>query len=103
MFNMIRRKPPKPVFPVSFQDDLVSSGSLYADQAEQIKREQMEMEEKMSRELAQQRAQQTALLMEKLAQRKKERMRKLKEQQELEKAKVTKLTAVDALQCFSIS
>ena len=93
----------KPVFPVSFQDDLVSSGSLYADQAEQIKREQMEMEEKMSRELAQQRAQQTALLMEKLAQRKKERMRKLKEQQELEKAKVTNLTAVDVLQCFSIS
>ena len=48
----------------------------------------MELEEKMSRELEQQRAQQSALLKEKLAQRKKERMRKLKEQQELEKAKV---------------
>ena len=78
----------KPVFLVLFQDDLVTSGSLYADQAEQIKREQMELEEKMSRDLAQQRAQQTALLKEKLAQRKRERMKKLKEQQELEKAKV---------------
>ena len=48
----------------------------------------MELEEKMSRDLAQQRAQQTALLKEKLAQRKRERMRKLKEQQQLEKAKV---------------
>ena len=43
----------------------------------------------MSRELAQQRAQQTALLKEKLAQRRKERMKKLREQQELEKAKVS--------------
>ena len=49
----------------------------------------MELEEKMSRELAHQRAQQTALIKDKLAQRKKERMRKLKEQQELQKAKVT--------------
>lgn len=68
-------------------DDLVTAGSLYADQAEQIKREQMELEEKMSRELAHQRAQQAALIKDKLAQRKKERMRKLKEQQELQKAK----------------
>ena len=67
---------------------MVTSGSLHADQAEQVKREQMELEEKMSRELAQQRAQQTALIKDKLAQRKRERMRKLKEQQELEKAKV---------------
>ena len=66
----------------------MASGSLYADQAEQIKREQMELEEKMSRDLAQQRAQQTALLKEKLAQRKKERLKKLREQQEIEKAKV---------------
>lgn len=66
----------------------MASGSLYADQAEQIKREQMELEEKMSRELAQQRAQQTALIKEKLAQRKRERMKKLREQQEIEKAKV---------------
>ena len=43
----------------------------------------------MSRELAQQRAQQTALLKEKLAQRRKERMKKLRKQQELEKAKVS--------------
>lgn len=43
----------------------------------------------MSRELAHQRAQQAALIKDKLAQRKKERMRKLKEQQELQKAKVT--------------
>lgn len=49
----------------------------------------MELEEKMSRELAQQRAQQTALLKEKLAQRRKERMKKLRKQQELEKAKVS--------------
>ena len=49
----------------------------------------MELEEKMSRELAHQRAQQAALIKDKLAQRKKERMRKLKEQQELQKAKVT--------------
>ena len=49
----------------------------------------MELEEKMSRELAQQRAQQTALLKEKLAQRRKEGMKKLREQQELEKAKVS--------------
>ena len=48
----------------------------------------MELEEKMSRDLAQQRAQQTALLKEKLAQRRKEKMKKLREQQELEKAKV---------------
>ena len=48
----------------------------------------MELEEKMSRELAHQRAQQAALIKDKLAKRKKERMRKLKEQQELEKAKV---------------
>ena len=48
----------------------------------------MELEEKMSRELAQQRAQQIALLKEKLAQRRKEKMKKLREQQELEKAKV---------------
>ena len=58
----------------------------------------MELEEKMSRELAQQRAQQTALLKEKLAQRKKERMRKLREQQELEKAKVKSL-----LCCFVVA
>lgn len=75
-------------YPVLFQDDLVTSGSLYADQAEQIKREQMELEEKMSRDLAQQRAQQTALIKEKLAQRKKEKMKQLREQQEMEKAKV---------------
>lgn len=49
----------------------------------------MELEEKMSRELAHQRALQAALIKDKLAQRKKERMRKLKEQQELQKAKVT--------------
>ena len=48
----------------------------------------MELEEKMSRELAQQRAQQAALIKEKLAQRKRERMKKLREQQEIEKAKV---------------
>lgn len=70
----------------------MASGSLYADQAEQIKREQMELEEKMSRELAQQRAQQTALIKEKLTQRKRERMKKLREQQEIEKAKVNLLT-----------
>lgn len=73
---------------VLFQDDLVASGSLYADQADQIKREQMELEEKMSRDLAQQQARQTALIREKLAQRKKERLKKLREQQEMEKAKV---------------
>ena len=66
----------------------MASGSLYADQAEQIKREQMEIEEKLSRELAQQRAQQEALVKEKLAQRKREQMKKLREQQEIEKAKV---------------
>lgn len=66
----------------------MASGSLYADQAEQIKREQMEIEEKLSRELAQQRAQQETLIKEKLAQRKRERMKKLREQQEIEKAKV---------------
>ena len=71
------------------QDDLVTSGSLYADQAEQIKREQMDLEEKMTRDLAQQRAQQTALIKEKLAQRKREQLKKLREQQEMEKAKVT--------------
>ena len=70
------------------QDDLVTSGSLYADQAEQIKREQMDLEEKMTRDLAQQRAQQTALIKEKLAQRKREQLKKLREQQEMEKAKV---------------
>lgn len=70
------------------QDDLVTSGSLYADQAEQIKREQMELEEKMTRDLAHQRAQQTALIKEKLAQRKREQLKKLREQQEMEKAKV---------------
>ena len=48
----------------------------------------MELEEKMSRDLAQQRAQQTALIKEKLAQRKREQMKKLREQQEMEKAKV---------------
>lgn len=48
----------------------------------------MELEEKMSRDLAQQQAQQTALIREKLAQRKKERLKKLREQQEMEKAKV---------------
>ena len=48
----------------------------------------MELEEKMSRNLAQQRAQQTALIKEKLAQRKREQMKKLREQQEMEKAKV---------------
>ena len=48
----------------------------------------MELEEKMSRDLAQQRAQQTALIKEKLAQRKREQMKKLREQQEIEKAKV---------------
>lgn len=73
---------------VFHQDDLVTSGSLYADQAEQIKREQMELEEKMTRDLAQQRAQQTALIKEKLAQRKREQLKKLREQQEMEKAKV---------------
>lgn len=48
----------------------------------------MELEEKMSRDLAQQRAQQTALIKEKLALRKREQMKKLREQQEMEKAKV---------------
>ena len=48
----------------------------------------MELEEKMSRDLAQQRARQTALIKEKLAQRKREQMKKLREQQEMEKAKV---------------
>ena len=42
----------------------------------------------MSRDLAQQRAQQTALIKEKLAQRKREQLKKLREQQEMEKAKV---------------
>lgn len=69
-------------------DDLVASGSLYADQAQQIKREQMELEEKMSRDLAQQQGRQTALIKEKVAQRKRERLKKLREQQEVEKAKV---------------
>lgn len=42
----------------------------------------------MSRDLAQQQARQTALIREKLAQRKKERLKELREQQEMEKAKV---------------
>ena len=52
----------------------------------------MELEEKMSRDLAQQRAQQTALIKEKLAQRKREQMKKLREQQEMEKAKVNRIS-----------
>ena len=50
----------------------------------------MDLEEKMTRDLAQQRAQQTALIKEKLAQRKREQLKKLREQQEMEKAKVTR-------------
>ena len=54
----------------------------------------MELEEKMTRDLAQQRAQQTALIKEKLAQRKREQLKKLREQQEMEKAKVKRVNSV---------
>lgn len=48
----------------------------------------MDLEERLSRDLAQRKALQMSLLKEKLANRKKEKMRKLRERQEAEKAKV---------------
>ena len=73
----------------------MTSGSLSSDQAEEIIREQLEMEEKLARDLARQREMQLSLMKSRLAQRKKEQMRKLKEQQQIDKAKVS----CDALPC----
>lgn len=77
------------------KDDLVASGSLDPDKAEQLKKEQMDVEEKLSRDLAQKKALQVSLLKAKFASRKKDRLKNLRETQEAEKAKV--LYTVDAV------
>ena len=66
----------------------MASGTLNAADAEELKNEQLQAEEKLGRELAQRRALQVSLMKGKLAQRKKEKLKKLREAQQAEKARV---------------
>ena len=67
---------------------LVENGSLYADQAQDLINQELEKNEKLEQDMEHKKAAQMASFQEKLAQRKEERLRKLHEQQEIEKAQV---------------
>lgn len=67
---------------------LVDNGSLYADEAQEMLNKELEMKEKLERDMEMKKNAQMAAFQDRLAKRKEERLRKLKEQQEIEKAQV---------------
>lgn len=67
-------------------DMLVDNGALYADQAQELMNRELELNEKLEREMELKKAEQMVSFNEKLAKRKADRLKKLKEKQELEKA-----------------
>ena len=69
---------------------MVENGTLYADQAQLLINKELEKNERLEKEMEMTKAQQMAAFHDKLAKRKEERMRRLKEKQELEKAQVKK-------------
>lgn len=77
-----------------FQDNLGGSGAITSAEAEEYLREHMKMEGDLERQRQEKKKMQIAAMKEKLEQRKKERMRKLNERQELERAQVRILYCV---------
>ena len=67
---------------------LIDNGSLYADVAQDLLNKELEMNERMERDMERKKNDQLNSFQEKLNKRKEERLRKLREQQEVEKAKV---------------
>ena len=65
------------------------AGNIGTTEAEEYLRQHMKMESDLERLRIEKKNQQIAGISEKLEQRKKERLRKLKEKQELERAQVT--------------
>ena len=75
------------------QENLGGSGAIHSEEAEEYLREHMKMEGDLERQRQEKKEMQIAAVKERLEQRKKERMRKLKEKQELERAQVRFLSA----------
>ena len=75
------------------QENLGGSGAIRSEEAEEYLREHMKMEGDLERQRQEKKEMQIAAVKERLEQRKKERMRKLKEKQELERAQVRFLSA----------
>lgn len=67
---------------------MIDNGSLYADVAQDMLNKELEMNERMERDMERKKNEQLNSFQEKLNKRKEERLRKLREQQEVEKAKV---------------
>ena len=76
-----------------FQENLSGSGAISSAEAEEYLREHMKIEGDLERQRQEKKEMQIAAVKEKLEQRKKERMRKLKEKQELERAQVRHLSS----------
>ena len=70
------------------QENLGGTGSISTAEAEEYLREHMKLEGELERQRQENKEMQIAAVKEKLEQRKKERLRKLKEKQELERAQV---------------
>lgn len=70
------------------QENLGGSGAISSEEAEEYLREHMKMEGDLERQRQEKKEMQIAAVKERLEQRKKERMRKLKEKQDLERAQV---------------
>ena len=75
------------------QENLGGSGAISTEEAEEYLREHMKIEGDLERQRQEKKEMQIAAVKERLEQRKKERMRKLKEKQDLERAQVRFLSA----------
>lgn len=73
---------------------LVDNGAIYADEAQKLLNQELEMNEKLERKAEMKKAAQMAAFQDRLAKRKEERLRKLKEQQEVEKAQVSLVVSI---------
>ena len=67
---------------------LTDNGSLYAEVAQDLLNKELEANEEMEKRMERKRAEQLSSFQDKLNKRKEERLRKLREQQEIEKAQV---------------
>ena len=72
-----------------FQENISGSGAISSAEAEEYLREHMRIEGDLEKQRQEKKQLQIAAVNEKLEQRKKERLRKLKEKQELERAQVS--------------
>ena len=73
------------------KDMLMDNGSLYAEIAQDLLNKELEKNEEMEQRMERKRADQLSSFQEKLNKRKEERLRKLRERQEIEKATVNSI------------